>query len=99
MSNRMRPKGQIGRPRSAGYATGRSKVPRDMAKLPAKMAGEHRWAAIAQHSVTDDQARAFAQGSAIALDGSKMFEMVIGCADCEQDYVTAFGTPCKVEGT
>lgn len=96
----MRPKGRVApRPsfRNPGYATGKSAVPLDLAKLPMKVVGKHRWAAYANHSVTDDQARAFAQGSAIHLDGAKIFEMVIGCYDCQVDYVNAFGTTCEPE--
>jgi hypothetical protein len=59
------------------------------AELPPKVDGEHRWVVTIGHTLPVTRAAAFASGARVTLDNDSMFEIHIGCYDCEQTYADA----------
>lgn len=56
-------------------------------KLPDKKVGRHRFIAIASFTITEEGAQAARQGDSPAiLDHENLWDISIGCVDCEQPY-------------
>lgn len=75
-------------------STGHVVAARRMASLPAKIGGQHRWIAIASYVVTPGQAAASAGGAEVTLKPSMLWDLGIGCIDCERTYEEAKSTRC-----
>lgn len=58
---------------------------RPHAELPPKVTGQHRWIATAAYVVTIDEVRTMFDPERLKfLDHENLFELAIGCWDCEQ---------------
>lgn len=64
------------------------------ALLPPKVTGEHRWIAIATHTITGGQAAAAYAGARVVLGAETLVSLGLGCLDCEAPYDIARGRPC-----
>lgn len=63
---------------------------RRFAKLPDKTEGKHRWMAVGSWVLNDDQARdAHDPDVKKFLDHENLFDIGIGCWDCEQTILEA----------
>lgn len=66
-----------------------------MRDLPDKEGRRHRWIVIATHVASDDVVkRSFRDGEGIILDNESLWDITIGCIDCEEIYEIAKSRPC-----
>lgn len=58
------------------------------AKLPPKIAGQHRWIALASYTVTEGQAHDIVAGPdrSVALGPHNLVSVGLGCVDCEEQW-------------
>lgn len=69
----------------------------EFAKLPEKLAGQHRWVAAASF-VLDMPDRLLEDAATHKLlDDRNMMYLGVGCWDCERSFGEASGQPCQAE--
>lgn len=65
-------------------------------RLPPKVAGEHRWVAMATFTLTQGQARmAGVAGARVNLDEKNRLGVELGCIDCEEPYGAVKDQRCE----
>lgn len=66
------------------------------ARLPKKERGKHRWIVLASFVISDEAAHAANEGGdqPAILDNENMWDISIGCIDCEEPYNMIRAIPC-----
>jgi hypothetical protein len=67
-------------------------------KLLAKIAGEHRYVALASFPVTEEEALAsYSKPNAFTpkLTNAELLDIQIGCIDCEEVFAVAHRSKCQ----
>jgi hypothetical protein len=81
--------------------TGQFDEARPMAQMPDKIPGKHRWIAIACYIMSDDQvSKAMDPKELKFLDHESMYELSVGCWDCEKQLGSqiAWDSKCTAKG-
>lgn len=73
---------------------------RRMAKLRPKVPGKHRWMAIGSWVLSDEFAAGAMDPDLMKyLDNENLFDLSIGCWDCEQPITSVgYGSVCPADG-
>ena len=77
-------------------STGETAEVSNLARMPAKRPGFHRWQAFVVHHLSDDQAQALTEGGGkVLFDQSSVVMMPVAyCVDCEGTYADVSRKRC-----
>lgn len=82
----------------AGIVTslGRIYAPEGKRALPRKQPLRHRWIAVTSFILSEEQAEGmYSDNSRVILDGTNLWDLSVGCIDCEEIYPDAKDTKCR----
>ena len=65
-------------------------------ELARKQPLHHRWIATASYTLSAEQAEAiYAPGNQVILDETNLWDLSVGCIDCEQPYPSVKDQKCR----